>query len=120
MVKTHIYGGSMLKLIDKIVEISPTNSKRRLTVTKDELQWILMIGHPDYDDLQMTKAANKYYYPRLDFLLKDLLMKKYRASIDDLNLEMSLLTMKRSLEEVKTIGLEIERNVKGLLLYEAS
>ena len=110
----------MLKIIDKIVEISPTHNKRRLIVSKDELQWILMIGHPGYNDTQMIKAANKYYYPRLNYLLKDLLMKKYRTSIDDLDLSVSLVTIEKSFQEIKALGLEIEHNLKGLLLYEAS
>ena len=113
----------MLKILDKIVKISPTHNKRRLIVSRDELQWILMIGHPDYDDTQMIKAANKYYYPRLDYLLKDLLIKKHRVSMGSYNelvLDNALLTMHKSFREIKTLGLEIEHNLKGLLLYESS
>jgi len=113
----------MLKIIDKIVEISPTHSKRRLIVSRDELQWIMMIGHPEYSDVDMRKASNKYYYPRLDYLLKDLLIKKHRVSIEgdnELFLDTVLSTIQESLEEVKALGLEIEHNLKGLLLYESS
>ena len=110
----------MLKIIDKIVEISPTHKKRRLLITKDELQWILIIGHPEYNDNEMAKSANKYYYPRLDYLLKDLLMKKYRTTIDDLELSTVSETIESSFQEIKTLGMEIESNLKGLLLYESS
>lgn len=105
----------MLKIIDKIVDISPTHNKRRLIITRDELQWILIIGHPEYDDANMIKSANKYYYPRMDYLLKDLLMKKYRASIGDLSLDVALVVIEEAFEEIKALGLEIEHNLRGLL-----
>ena len=113
----------MLKILDMVIEISPTHNKRRILITRDELQWVLMIGHPDYDDKNMMKSSNKFYYPRLDYLLKDLLMKKYRAemgSYNELILDNALLTMDKSFTEIKSIGLKIEDNLKGLLIYESS
>ena len=113
----------MLKIIDKIVEISPTHKKRRLIVSRDELQWILMIGHPEYSDIEMRKASHKYYYPKLDYLLRDLLRRKHRVlmgTYNELLLDNVLLTIDKSFQEIKALGMEIEENLKGLLIYESS
>ena len=42
------------------------------------------------------------------------------GSYNELVLNNALLTMHKSFKEIKALGLEIEHNLKGLLLYESS
>ncbi len=110
----------MNKLLDKVIDINATSTKRRCILTKEKYSWVLITGPADSTEEYMISNGDRYFYSDIQAFLTSLLFKRFRALVDDWDEDRLIDHIEIAKTEVIEVAHEVEANMKGLLIYESS